>query len=129
MKEIKDIAKALSSGDVEKAFEIRNSMTNLSKESEFEINGIVRQAIISFLKKGDVKNVKKVERLFMVPKDSSDDTVKQAVLSSFRDGDMKTIASLKTDLPIESSMAKDLIAYCSTWGKAEYEDCMKSVFA
>lgn len=128
-KYIKNIANALSEGEVGKAFEIRSSIAALDGVSEAEISEVVRQAIISYLKRGDIYNAREAESLFKMPKELVDETVRQAVMSSFRDGDMETITGLRDGLPIPQDMARELVDYCVSWGKPGYADCMKAVFA
>ncbi len=127
--EIKKIAQALVAGDVARARKIRDGISNLDEASDWEINEIVRQAIIGYLKKGEIYKARQAESLFKLPKESIDDTVKQAVLSSLREGDMETITELRNGLPIPTEMAQELVAYCATWGKDHFNKCIREVFA
>ncbi|HVU06815.1 MAG TPA: hypothetical protein VHE10_03460 [Candidatus Paceibacterota bacterium] len=128
-KDIKKIAKALSKGDIQEALTIREDMGDIDLGTEIEICEIVRQAIIAFLKKGEIYNARAAESAFDMEQDSIDETVRQAVMSVFRDGDMEKIAELRDGLPISKTMAEELIQYCASWGKPASVACMQAVFA
>lgn len=129
MKELKDISKALSSGDVDKAHSVWESISDADEALEYELHEIVRQAIISYLKKGHVYKARQAEALFGLPKDAVDEAIKQAVLSSFRDGDVKRVRELRDELPINKTLAGELVSFCASWGKQDYVACMQEVLA
>lgn len=126
---IQEISKALAKGDVMVAKELRRSMGPLDAETEAEISEVARQAIIGYLKKGDVYRAREAERAFNMEQDVIDETVRQAILSSMRDGDTETVAELRNGLPISKSMARELVDYCATWGEKDSAECMRAVLA
>lgn len=129
MKEIKDISKALETGDVRYAYSVWEKVSGAGDDLEYEVHEVVRQAIIVYLKKGYVYKAREAESLFKLPKDAVDEAVKQAILSSFRDGDIKRVKELRHDLPINRTLASELIDFCSSWGKKESILCMQEVLA
>ncbi|HVT75229.1 MAG TPA: hypothetical protein VHD69_02355 [Candidatus Paceibacterota bacterium] len=129
MKDIKKIAKALSQGEIQEALTIKENMGDIDMGTEIEICEIVRQAIIKYLKKGEIYNARAAESAFDMEQDSIDETVRQAVMSIFREGDMEKVAELRDGLPISKIMADELVDYCASWGNPGSTACMKAVFA
>ncbi|MDP1625148.1 MAG: hypothetical protein Q8L64_05250 [bacterium] len=123
------IAKALLKGDIARAAVLRKKMGEIDLVTEVEILEVARQAIISFLKKGDIYNAREISIAFDIERDMMDETVRQAFMSSFREGDMEVLAELRDGLPIPSTMAKELIDYSSSWGDPRSADLMKTVLA
>lgn len=126
MKEITDIAAELSKGNVERASEIRKSTKFEDDAYEMEVDEIARQAIVNFLKKGEIDNARKVARLFALPPDSADEAVKQAVLSAIADGDMNLAVEIKDKLPMPKGMCDEVVAYFVSWGKKDQAVLIKT---
>ncbi|MBI5133898.1 MAG: hypothetical protein HZA81_00710 [Candidatus Taylorbacteria bacterium] len=129
MKEIKEIAKALAKGDVDAAYEARSRLDPTDEVLEHEAREVVRQAIIAYLKKGLIYKARETESRFKLPKDAVDEAIKQAVLSSFRDGNVKRVEELRRDLPINRTLADELIEFCASWGKPDSIACLQTVLA
>jgi len=129
MKEVKEIAYLLSKGSVEKAAELRMSVTFDDKELELEVVEIVRQALFSYFKKGEIKKAENTQRLFKIPTESIDDALKQAVLSNYRDGNFKSMIQIRNNIPMSRSLRAEIVEYCESWKSHQKEaEAMKKVF-
>ena len=128
MKEVKTIAAELAKGNVESAADL-NRRLDLPEDVELEVLEVARQAIIVYLKKGDVYRARQAKRLFRLPQDLVDETVKQAVLSTLADGNMKRVKELKEELPLNKIIADEIVEYCLSWGKKEKALALQAVFA
>lgn len=128
MKEVKIIATELAKGNVEVAADL-NKRLNPPHDVELEILEVARQAIIVYLKKGDVYRARQAKKLFGLPQDLIDETVKQAVLSTLVDGNMKRVIELKEELPVKKLIADQIVEYCISWGKKDKALALQAVFA
>ncbi len=130
MTEIKQIARELSSGNIENARKINKEIARISDESlQLEVMEIAKQAMISHLKKGEVATVRKISEVFSMPRELVEDTIQQAVLSAFAEGDIARVRALKEELPISRDLGAKLVLYCASWGKSDKSAAMEMVFA
>lgn len=128
MKRVKEIAYELSKGNIEKAAELRMSVKFDDSSLELEVVEIARQAIISYLKKGDTDKAIDTKKLFKIPKELADEALKQAILSSYCDGDLKRMIQIRDKMNMSTSLKKEIIEYCESWGRHEEAKAMKVVF-
>jgi hypothetical protein len=129
MKEVKQIAQALLKGDVKEASLLRKKLVIKDEVVEYEVVEVVRQAMIMYLKEGKIEKAQEIKKHFSIPESVLDETVKQAVLSSFRSGDTKRVIEMRDKLPITEVIGKQLVDYCSTWGKQDFTSSMKNIFS
>jgi hypothetical protein len=128
MKEVKEIAKELMEGNVEKAAEI-NARTRYPDESiEFEVIEIVRQAMIVHLKNGDFEKVCLTIKLFSLPQELVDAALKQGVLSVYYDGNHKLLSAIKDKVPMSPELRAEIVNYCESWGMEGEAGAMKAMF-
>ncbi|MEN9622122.1 MAG: hypothetical protein RLZZ67_556 [Candidatus Parcubacteria bacterium] len=128
MKKVKEIAYELSKGNIEKAAELRLGVKFDDASLELEVIEIARQAIISYLKKGDTERALETKKFFKIPTDLADEALKQAVLSSYCDGDLKRMLQIRDKMGMSTSLKKEVIEYCESWGRHEEAKAMRLVF-
>ena len=125
---MQEIARELSKGNVEKAREIKVALMAGHDAYDIELIEIVRQAIISYIKKGEVDKACKARELFEVPQDLADEALKQAVLSSYYEGDLKRLIDIKNTVPMSEELRREIVDYCESWGRHEEAKAMRGVF-
>ena len=129
MKVIKQIAKTLAEGNIQKAYELRNELEPVhDRVKELELLEVAKQSMVNNLRGGSISKAKETGVLFRIPKEELDEAVKQAVLSSFRDGDIDRVKEIRDKFPLSREAGKELVEYCSSWGKPTYTECMRAVF-
>ena len=128
MKKVKEIAYELAKGNIEKAAELRLSVQFDDKSLELEVVEIARQAIISYLKKGDTKKALDTKKFFKISEELADEALKQAVLSSYCDGNLKRMLQIRDKMDMSTSLKKEIIEYCESWGRHEEAKAMRLVF-
>src|SRR5581483_7486697 len=111
MEKIKEIAVELSKGNVERAHDITFEVHMKDPDLEMEVIEIARQAIIRYVKEGDIDRALKAHKLFNIPNDSAKEALKQAVLSIYFDGNLQRLLEIKKKVPLSRSLREEIIRY------------------
>jgi hypothetical protein len=128
MKKVQEISYHLSQGNVDEAAAIRLSAHFDDPSLELEIIEIAEQALIGYLKSGQVDKACKTSRLFAISEDVAQDAIKQAVLSIYCEGDLSMLLHIKNSVPMSREMREEIIAYCESWGRHAEAEAMRHVF-
>jgi len=127
MKKIKEIAYELLQGNVEKAAQLKLNSHFADPALEMEVVEIAKQAIISYLKKGDVEKAFKTKKFFSIPQEEVEGALKQAILSSYFDGDLKRVLDIRHKMPMSLEFRQEVIDYCDSWGRHHEAEVMKNL--
>lgn len=128
MSEIKEIAVELSKGNIERASEIKMNVRFEDEALELEAVEVVRQAMIGYLKQGEIEKAHKTWTLFALPEDVAEEVLKQAILSVYYAGNLKLVIDIRNKMPLSQSVREELVEYCESWGRHEEAKVMRTAF-